>query len=134
MNCPKCRAGKLETLKLHTKQGHDLELDQCSICGGIWFDRGEIEEYLTGTVEVIDVPLLDPAVSVELDFREATCPRCSIKLQKTHAPQNEKIQGDNCPQCGGLWLDAGEADDIAMAEKVNAAFNDWLLKIKPAAK
>ena len=132
MNCPKCRAGKLQTLQLHTKKGQALEVDQCSICGGLWFDRGELEEFLSGTPEIVDAPQLDPSLAVELDYEEAKCPRCGEPLKKTKAPQNDRIQGDACGVCGGLWLDAGEASGIAMAEKVNAVFDDWLAKLKPA--
>ena len=38
------------------------------------------------------------------------------------------------PDRVGLWLDAGEADGIKLADRVNAAFDGWLTKIKPAAK
>ncbi|MBI5202758.1 MAG: zf-TFIIB domain-containing protein [Elusimicrobia bacterium] len=132
MNCPKCRAGKLQDLKLKTKQAKTLELEQCNMCGGVWFDRGELEDYLGGTVTVIDFPKLDAALAVELDYREAKCPRCDAKLSKSKAPQNDRIQGDACKLCGGLWLDGGEADGIKMADKVNAVFDDWLAKLKPA--
>lgn len=134
MNCPKCRAGKLQPLKLRTKQKQELELEQCNMCGGVWFDRGELDHFLKGTVEVVAFPHLDAALSVELDYRDAKCPRCSAKLERSKAPQNDRIQGDACKACGGLWLDAGEADGIKMAERVNAVFDDWLLKLKPVEK
>lgn len=134
MNCPKCRAGKLQTLTLHTQQGKSLEVDQCSMCGGVWFDRGELDEFLSGTVEIIDFPQLDASLAVELDYRDAKCPRCTEPLKKTKAPQNDQIQGDACGRCGGLWLDSGETSGIAMAEKVNAVFDNWLAKLKPAGK
>lgn len=133
MNCPKCRTGKLQTLTLKTKQGSPLHVDQCSICGGVWFDHGELDRYLSGTVEVLDAPELHATLAVELDHREAKCPRCDVTLAKTAAPRNDRIQGDSCPNCAGLWLDAGEAGGIAMAEKVNAVFDDWLAKLKPKA-
>lgn len=133
MNCPKCRAGKLQALKLRTKVGGLLEVDQCTMCGGVWFDREELSDYLKGTVTVLDFPELDAALAVELDYREAKCPRCGDEtLKKSKAPHNDRIQGDACPRCGGLWLDSGEAGGIAMAEKVNAVFDDWLAKLKPA--
>ncbi|MBI4425161.1 MAG: zf-TFIIB domain-containing protein [Elusimicrobia bacterium] len=133
MNCPKCRAGKLQGITLKTKQGAALGLDQCSICGGVWFDRGELEGYLSGAVEVLDSPSLHPKLAVELDHCEASCPRCAKPLAKSKAPQSPRIQGDACAACGGLWLDAGETGGIALAEKVNAAFDSWLAGLKPKA-
>ncbi|MGH7829267.1 MAG: zf-TFIIB domain-containing protein, partial [Candidatus Binatia bacterium] len=39
--CPKC-AGKLESYSLH-----EILLDRCQVCGGIWLDKGELEQILT---------------------------------------------------------------------------------------
>ena len=38
MKCPKCG----ETLKMRTFQ--KIEIDQCTGCGGIWLDPGELEQ------------------------------------------------------------------------------------------
>lgn len=133
MNCPKCR-GTLQTLKLQTKQGKELELDQCGLCGGLWFDREELGEFLSGTVEVIDSPDLGASRAFELDYKESACPRCKTTLTRTPNPREPRIQGDVCERCGGLWFDAGEADGIKLSDRVNAAFDGWLAKIKPAAK
>ena len=60
MDCPKCGVGKLsevtvrlqdlkpEQLKAFQAAGRkpELTLDQCFACRGIWFDAGELEEYL----------------------------------------------------------------------------------------
>ena len=37
MKCPKCGATLIETDFQHIK------LDRCADCGGLWFDKGEIE-------------------------------------------------------------------------------------------
>ena len=37
IHCPKC-AGLLETYSFH-----EIILDRCPICGGIWMDKGELE-------------------------------------------------------------------------------------------
>lgn len=131
MNCPKCRAGKLQALILKTQQGPELHVDQCSICGGVWFDHGELDRYLSRKLDVLESPQLHATLAVELDHREAKCPRCAVPLKKASSPQNDRIQGDQCPKCAGLWLDSGEADGIALAQKVNVVFDNWLAKLKP---
>ena len=37
MHCPKCGATLTET------EFHHIKIDKCPDCGGIWFDKGEIE-------------------------------------------------------------------------------------------
>jgi phage FluMu protein Com len=37
MKCPKCGATLVET------EFHHIKLDKCPECGGLWFDKGEIE-------------------------------------------------------------------------------------------
>lgn len=37
MKCPKCGADLVET------DLHHIKIDRCSECGGVWFDKGEVE-------------------------------------------------------------------------------------------
>lgn len=37
MKCPKCGADLVET------EFHNIKIDRCSDCKGIWFDAGEVE-------------------------------------------------------------------------------------------
>jgi len=43
------------------------------------------------------------------------CPRCGGDLKETHA---EMVKIDECPECGGIWLDKGEIDQL---RRVNTA-------------
>lgn len=42
------------------------------------------------------------------------CPRCKVALTERELQQ---VHVDICPQCGGMWLDAGELDLIRDARK-----------------
>jgi hypothetical protein len=46
--------------------------------------------------------------------RAAKCPRCEVDLTERELQQ---VMVDICPQCGGMWLDAGELDLIRDARK-----------------
>jgi hypothetical protein len=41
------------------------------------------------------------------------CPRCTGKL---HAETYDEVGIDRCDTCGGIWLDAGELEQIIGAE------------------
>ena len=43
------------------------------------------------------------------------CPRCGCDLKETQA---EMVKIDECAECGGIWLDKGELDQL---RRVNTA-------------
>ena len=43
------------------------------------------------------------------------CPVCQLPLQT--APK-QKVEIDCCPQCGGVWLDRGELEQLAEVAQV----------------
>lgn len=46
------------------------------------------------------------------------CPRCGADLQEHHA---EHVKIDECPECGGIWLDKGEFDQLARVNHARGA-------------
>ncbi len=42
------------------------------------------------------------------------CPRCATRLQER---AQHDITVDECPSCGGLWLDRGEMEHLARREE-----------------
>lgn len=83
-----------------------VELDVCGACGGAWFDPGEWTAYLERRAESLqNPPSLTPANRKLLDARVATCPKCSVTMERT---ARGKLTVDLCGACGGLWLDGGE--------------------------
>ena len=41
------------------------------------------------------------------------CPRCTVKL---HADSYDEVEINRCDNCGGIWLDAGELEQIIAEE------------------
>jgi Zn-finger nucleic acid-binding protein len=113
MKCPACYN------ELKEIQVGDVNVDVCQGgCGGIWFDAFELQR-VDEQHEAGD-PLLelqaDPKVVVDLQ-RKRECPRCNgIKLHRHFFSAKRRVQVDQCPNCGGYWLDAGELAQIR-AEK-----------------
>ncbi|MBN2613826.1 MAG: zf-TFIIB domain-containing protein [Bacteroidales bacterium] len=119
MNCPRCKIPlspyNLKDLKI------TLELDRCPDCGGIWFDKGELQK--------LD-KIIEPAF---FEFRRTPgkaqqmealyCPSCTHhpKLEKAEHPRDKKVIIDYCSTCKGIWLDKGELEAI---QKEN-----WLITI-----
>lgn len=89
-------------------------VDICRRCGGIWFDRGEIDTVIQGL-------MAEPARTRRLDRRagaqppapgsgvQRACPRCAG--QGLIAEIYGRVSGveiDKCSGCGGMWVDGGE--------------------------
>jgi hypothetical protein len=53
------------------------------------------------------------------------CPRCTGKL---HAETYEEVSIDRCDTCGGVWLDAGELEQIIGEESTSGR---WLRVLWP---
>ena len=120
MKCPKC-IGKLQKKNIEVnsanKDGkatdkYSLEVDQCFSCGGVWFDRGELEKYTKEGLTIIDSPSLGPDMDKEMDQKEGICPRCQLVLDKVPYQKDPSIMLDTCHKCGGIWLDSTEVDRI----------------------
>ncbi len=118
MKCPACFN------ELQEIQVGGLKVDVCQGgCGGIWFDAFELER-VDEEAEAAGEPLLtiraDDGVVVD-PGRKRDCPRCvDVKLHRHFFTAKRRVQVDQCPNCGGYWLDAGELEAIR-AEKSEAA-------------
>lgn len=110
MKCP--RTGE----RLVKRTFGDLEVAISQGCGGIWFDRFQLpkikyKEHELGEVIVEYLrkyanPLLDTAPRLN-------CPRdTDVVMMRRYFSPKRQIEIDECPQCGGIWLDAEELDGI----------------------
>ena len=116
MKCPACFNELTEV------QVGSLLVDVCQGgCGGIWFDAFELQRM--DEQDEPGEPLLhirrDEQVVVD-PSRKRECPRCpGIKLHRHFFSAKRRVQVDQCPNCAGYWLDAGELAQIR-AEKTQA--------------
>ena len=94
----------------------NLVVDVCQDgCGGIWFDAFELQQ-VDEQNEAAGEPLLGirRAERIVVDpSRKRECPRCAgIKLHRHFFSAKRRVEVDECPNCGGYWLDAGELAQI----------------------
>ena len=111
MNCPACAR------ELTSMTAGPITVDACSGgCAGIWFDHYELakvdEESESAGTALLEIPR-DRSISIDLT-RRRTCPRCGpqFKMLRHFESIVRKIAVDECPECGGIWLDAGELNVI----------------------
>ena len=110
MKCPACFN------ELTQFQVGNLTVDVCQGgCGGIWFDAFELqrvdEEQEEAGERLVNIQR-DERIRVD-PTRKRECPRCEgIKLQRHFFSAKRRVEVDQCPNCGGYWLDAGELAQI----------------------
>ena len=110
MICPACD----RNLQEMTVSG--ITVDVCRRgCGGIWFDTFELqkmdEKHEAAGESLLDVEI-DPKIIIDKS-KVRICPFCKDqKMIKHFRSINKQIEVDDCPKCGGIWLDQGELGRI----------------------
>ncbi|HTL17753.1 MAG TPA: zf-TFIIB domain-containing protein [Patescibacteria group bacterium] len=123
MKCPACFNELTQT------QVGSLVVDVCQGgCGGVWFDAFELqrvdeEDELAGE-RLLQIKR-DERIVVDTS-RKRDCPRCAgMRLHRHFFSARRQVEVDQCPNCGGYWLDPGELAQIR-EEKAKAAQIDEL--------
>jgi len=94
---------------------HNIELDYCNSCKGVWFDSGELELLLKSYGLEEPKAFFDgifnsqEAASPE---KKRNCPICGHKLKKTAIGGQPEILIDVCRDKHGLWFDGGEVAQL----------------------
>jgi len=89
---------------------HDIELDWCPECEGLWFDRGEMELVAAQARGSTSAPV--PERKADTREKRLKCPECNKTMDKRLLGDEQPVIADVCPLCGGLWLDHGELEMI----------------------
>jgi uncharacterized protein len=89
-----------------------ITVDVCSGgCGGIWFDRYELmkvdEAHESAGEELLRIERA-PNISVDHSKR-LSCPKDpGVVMMRHFSSVKRQVTVDECPSCGGYWLDVGE--------------------------
>lgn len=110
MTCPACGQ------TLSSVQAGSIVVDACvQGCGGLWFDAFELKKVDDGHEAVGEAllsirPVADAPAANDGKRR---CPKCAgVVMFKHYASVRRQVMVDECPGCGGFWLDAGELQQI----------------------
>lgn len=104
MDCPH------QPQPLVAREHHGHAYAGCDACGGRFIGKGLLHDALGHA--------RDGALRRErLEALPASAVRCPADGQTMHALVHEGIEIDVCPQCDGVWLDAGEFEAITQRRK-----------------
>lgn len=110
LHCPRCST-PLCGLRIG-----GVSTDLCEHCGGLWLDRLELapfEDPASAVGEALVAHLSQfPATLVDHSIR-LRCPRHpDVTMLRRRFSLASPVEIDECPECGGLWLDTDELAQI----------------------
>jgi Zn-finger nucleic acid-binding protein len=104
MKCSKCGND------LTRKNLEGVEIDECTKCGGIWFDEDELrkaKDNKDADLNWLDFDVLKSPQRINTEENIYKCPKCNVNMEKIKYDKSNIII-DYCPSCRGIWLDKGE--------------------------
>ncbi len=102
MKCPNC------SHELAAADYKGIKVDECSNCGGRWFDAQEVDQLED---EFFDADELKTTMITNVRPSERICPKCGKKMKKFNY-RWEDLELDFCEKGDGYWLDDGEEQRI----------------------
>jgi Zn-finger nucleic acid-binding protein len=109
MMCPVCESA------LIVVEYHDVELDYCHRCKGVWFDAGELELLLRSHGFQQAKAFLDRILGAQeaaSPEKKRKCPICGHRMKKAAIGEQPEIFIDMCHDEHGLWFDGGEVTQL----------------------
>jgi Zn-finger nucleic acid-binding protein len=109
MICPVCKNDMIVV------EYHNIELDYCNSCKGVWFDYEELElllkSYGLAEPKAFFDGILNSQEAVSSE-KKRNCPICGHKMKKTAIGGQPEILIDVCRDKHGLWFDGGEVTQL----------------------
>ena len=103
---------------------HNVEVDYCSECLGVWFDQNELEwarDAKDQQLNWVDFDIWRDKGRFKISSSDKRCPVCRIPfVEVRYDDSNVKI--DFCKMCRGMWLDRGEFKQIMIYLKKKADY------------
>lgn len=128
--CPVCLGVKMEKVTLAAPGGSSaLTLDHCSRCGGVWFEKGEVQllrrtdatELWRAIVQREGVHSMQcHSCRSHLARSETVCSACGWKVEldcpvcdrPMRIAEQNGLRLDYCTHCQGVWFDHDELTGI----------------------
>lgn len=126
--CPNCN-NHLSTKQVQTSSSGTISVDTCDACGGVYFDRGEVNRIPKGVAaKLVHEP---HAKQVNSKKGKHHCPKCGSDLERYWG---ESVPNDvyvlRCPACHGAWF---QEQELVKFKKAQAAkidfFKTWKIPL-----
>ena len=103
---------------------HDVEVEYCPECLGIWFDKDELrlaKDKKDEQLNWLDFDIWRDKKKFSMQNINKRCPVDGIPFVEV-AYDNSNVKIDFCKMCQGIWLDRGEFKQIMVYLKKKADY------------
>jgi len=108
MHCPKC-----STLMETVEFGTDITVTRCTGCFGLYCKWQTLQQLREEWVSDSVLDKGSPALGAKHnEKRDIACPECGATMARVRDNEQQHITLDSCPDCDGVFLDAGELTDM----------------------
>jgi Zn-finger nucleic acid-binding protein len=118
MLCPTCK------IELSKAILHNVEIDYCSKCLGLWFEEDELrltKDNKDKNINWLDIDLWQNESKFKIACCQKICSECRVPLYEVKYGDSD-IKIDVCNLCQGIWLDRGEFKKIITYLKKKADY------------
>lgn len=118
MECPN-KHGQLKKASFH-----NVNVDYCEKCIGIWFDKNELtyaKDDKDKQLNWVDFDVWRHKEKFETFKSPKWCPVCRVPFVQINY-DDSKVKVDFCKNCNGIWLDRGEFKQIMVYLKNKADY------------
>lgn len=108
MICPTCK------IKLSEELLHNVSVNYCSKCLGLWFEQDELrlaKDKKDKNINWLDIDLWQDKSQFKITGCQKLCPECRLPLYEVECGDSG-VKVDVCNLCYGTWLDRGEFKKI----------------------
>ncbi|MGK7872256.1 MAG: zf-TFIIB domain-containing protein [Xenococcaceae cyanobacterium] len=110
MECPRTGKPMIEV------DINGVKIDVSTGCGGIWFDKFEFQKFdephESAGEQLIEISEKYRNDDIDCEKRLQSPRHPDVTMMRYYFSVKRKIEIDECPQCGGIWLDSGELQQI----------------------
>ncbi|MEO0513215.1 MAG: zf-TFIIB domain-containing protein [Planctomycetota bacterium] len=105
-----------------------IEIDRCPRCGGIFLDKGELTRLMAMRFDTKKLfKRLDEEVAIAGKASRTPvvlkCPRDGTPMVTVRMHDQKHIEYEVCPECGGVYFDAGELEDLSTVTLIEKLAN-----------
>ena len=97
------------------KRIHDIDVDICPQCGGVWLDKGEMFRLRQLKPEEVKDFEIKPLEKLPARTSAPPCPICS-QLLHPFKYAGGKVTLETCPNLDGLWIREQQMEEIAATQ------------------
>ncbi len=87
----------------------------------MWFEKEKFANFVRQLSESREIPAAKTKLFKRRDVhplhkvreKDKSCPKCHKKLRRFNYSYDSNVILDKCPDCGGIWADKGEVEQVA---------------------